>query len=67
MFINNGGAEAILDYLAKRGEAPGAFFRAVRTGGEDMSLPNRLTADGLFRMFEETGARSRGNRGGQPP
>ncbi len=52
VFINNGGAEAILDYLAKRGEAPGAFFRAVRTGGEH-ELPNRLTADGLFRMFEE--------------
>jgi integrase len=51
-FINNGGAEAIRDYLAKRGEAPGALFGAVRTSGEH-EPQSRLTADGLFRLFKE--------------
>jgi integrase len=52
VFVNNGGAEAIRDYLAKRGETPGALFRALRTGGEH-GLQHRLTADGLFRLFKE--------------
>jgi len=52
VFINNGGAEAILDYLAKRGEAPGALFRATRASGEH-ELQSRLTPDGLFRLFKE--------------
>ena len=52
VFINNGGAEAIRDYLAKRGETPGALFGALRTR-EEHGLPSRLTADGLFRLFKE--------------
>jgi integrase len=52
VFINNGGAEAIRDYLVRRGEAPGALFGAVRTSGEH-EPQSRLTADGLFRLFKE--------------
>jgi len=52
VFINNGGAEAIRDYLVKRGEAPGALFGALRTIGEH-ELQRRLTADGLFRLLKE--------------
>ncbi len=52
VFINNGGAEAILDFLAKRGDAPGPFFRGVRAPGKH-ELQSRLTADGLFRLFKE--------------
>ncbi len=52
VFINNGGAEAIFDYLAKRGETSGALFQAVKTRGEH-ELQSRLTADGLFRLFKE--------------
>lgn len=52
VFINNGGAEAIHDYMAKRGEASGALFWAVRTSG-DHELQSRLTADGLFRLYKE--------------
>ena len=52
VFINNGGAEAIRDYLAKRGETPGALFQSVRMRGEH-ELPSRLTADGLFRLYKE--------------
>ncbi|MGA2611852.1 MAG: tyrosine-type recombinase/integrase [Spirochaetia bacterium] len=50
--INNGGAEAIRDYLAKRGDAPGALLGSVRTTGEH-DLQGRLTADGLFRLFKD--------------
>ena len=49
--INNGGAEAIRDYLAKREQAPGALFRAG-TGAEH-ETQSRLTADGIFRLFKE--------------
>jgi integrase/recombinase XerD len=52
VFVNNGGAEAIFDYLAKRGETSGALFRAVKTRGEN-ERQSRLTADGLFRLFKE--------------
>jgi integrase len=50
--IDNGGAEAVRDYLAKRGQAPGALFRAAGTGGEE-EAQSRLTADGVFQIFKE--------------
>ncbi len=52
VFINNGGAEAIRDYLSKRGETPGALFRVEKTSGEH-ERQNRLTADGLYRLFKD--------------
>lgn len=52
VFIANGGAEAIRDYLAQRGEVPGALFRAVKTGAEH-EPQSRLTADGLFQLFSK--------------
>jgi len=52
VLINYGGAEAVRDYLARRGEAPGALFRAAGTGGEH-EVQSRLTADGIFRLFKE--------------
>ena len=50
--VNNGGAEAIRDYLAGRGETPGALFRTARMFAGH-GTPGRLTADGIFRLFKE--------------
>ena len=52
VFINNGGAEAIRDFLSQRGEAAGALFHAIRTDTE-REPKSRLTATGLFRLFRE--------------
>jgi len=50
--VNNGGAEAIRDYLAGRAETPGALFRTTRTSAGH-GVQGRLTADGIFRLFKE--------------
>ncbi|HVP19125.1 MAG TPA: site-specific integrase [Spirochaetia bacterium] len=52
VFIANGGADAIRDYLVQRGEIPGALFQAVKAGAQH-GPRNRLTADGLFQLFRE--------------
>ncbi len=52
VLIDNGGAEAIRDYLGRRKEAPGALFRAASARGEH-EVESRLTADGIFRLFKE--------------
>jgi site-specific recombinase XerD len=50
--INNGGAQAVRDYLAEREEIPGALFRAASTS-TGHGVQSRLTADGIFRLYKE--------------
>ena len=52
VFINNGGAEAIRDYMSRRADSPGALFWSMKVG-EDHEPQSRLTADALFRLFKE--------------
>jgi len=50
VFLKNGGLTAALDWIAIRGEAPGALFYRVRKGGHVVA--SRLTDGAVARILE---------------
>jgi site-specific recombinase XerD len=51
VYIDNGGADALRDWLSVRGDAPGPFFWAGRRGGH-LARGQRLSAQSIYAIIQ---------------
>jgi site-specific recombinase XerD len=57
VFINDGAAEALSDWLTIRGSEAGALFWAINKG--DHLVPGRLTSQGIYNILVKRGAEAK--------
>ena len=54
VWVTNGAADALADWLAERGDEAGALFHPVNKGGR--IAPGRITAQAVYNMLEKRAA-----------